>query len=98
MDKPLFKKYETPNFNNLADQQTFLDRLKNDNDLIQNELSVNKSQQLLLIKRIDMVKGLINDLPASDPQYSMLILQMQIDQVELDELKARGIVLTSKVL
>lgn len=98
MDKPLFKKYETPNFNYLADQKTFIDQIKNDKDLIQNELIVNKSQQLLLEKRINMVKELINDLPASDPQYSMLVLQIQMDRVELDELKARGIALTSKIL
>lgn len=98
MDKPLFRKYETPNFQNLADQKAFMDGLKNGNDLIQNELSVNKSEQNLLNKRLDMVKDLINSLPASDPQYSMLLQQMHMDQIELDELKARAEALNSKLL
>ncbi len=41
-------------------------------------------------KRIQMMQSFVNDLPSSDPQYSMLLAQIQMDRVELDELKLRG--------
>lgn len=89
MDKPLFRINETPDFNKQADQDAFLQGMKTSQDLIQKELNVNQSEQTLLGKRIEMMKGFINDLPASDPQYHMLLIQIQMDQIELNELKVR---------
>jgi len=98
MDKYSPKKDELPNLNDPEAQKAFTKDTKDSKELIQKELNVNKAEQNLLQKRIDMAKGLINDLPTSDPQYSMLLIQMQMDQVELDELKIREINLNSKLL
>lgn len=97
MDKPLFRINETPDFNKQSDQDAFLQGIKTSQDLIQKELNVNHSEQTLLTKRIAMMKGFINDLPASDPQYHMLLIQIQMDQVELDELKVRETLLNSNL-
>jgi len=98
MNQPLFKKHETPNFSDPIAQQTFVQGIQNRQELIQSELNVNTSQQKLLNQRINTAKELINDLPASDPRYSALLIQMQMDQVELDELKVRETILMSKPL
>src|SRR5687768_749014 len=95
MNQPLFRKPETPDFGNPAIQQAFVQRIQDSHDLIQAELSVNQSEQILLLKRIEMTKEFVNHLPASDPQYSLLLIQIKMDQVELDELKAREIILSN---
>lgn len=91
MNKPLFRRYETPNFSDPATQEAFLQSIKNDKDLIQKELNVYSSEEMLLNKRIQIIKELINDLPSTDPQYSMLLLQMKMDRIELDELKIKAL-------
>lgn len=57
--------------------------------LLYKELDVNRAEQALLAARIRMMTEFVNDLPASDPQYSMLRAQLTMDRVEIDELKRR---------
>ena len=90
MEKPIFKKHIPPDFNHPAVQQGFIENITDDLDLLQKELSVNQSEQLLLTKRIEMMQGFVNDLPKSDPQYSMLLIQIEMDQIELAELRVRA--------
>jgi hypothetical protein len=90
MDNNLFKKPETPDYSNPAIQRSFIEEAHSGAELIKKELEVNGVEQVLLDKRIQMMQSFINDLPSSDPQYSMLLAQIQMDRVELDEMKLRG--------
>jgi hypothetical protein len=92
--QPFVKKDETPDFSHLAAQKAYVDEAEDSKDLMQKEFDVNLAEQNLLQKRIGLMKQLANDLPSSDPQYSMLLLQIRADLVELDELKIRVAVLT----
>ncbi|MBI3508401.1 MAG: hypothetical protein HY069_02025 [Chlamydiia bacterium] len=87
MDQPLFKKPVTPNFSDPATQLSFVEQTKSSKELMQKELDVNQSEQILLKQRIQMMEEFVNDLPSTDPQYSILSVQIKMDQVELDELK-----------
>lgn len=84
------KKDVAPDFSNPAVQQAFVQDAGDSKALQQKELSVNQAEQVLLVQRIELMKTFINDLPSSDPQYSMLAIQVQMDQIELDELKTRA--------
>lgn len=70
---------------------------ENSKELLQKELDVNKAEQLLLQKRIATMKSLLNDLPSSDPHYSMMAIQIQMDQVEIDELKYRASLISQQL-
>lgn len=88
MDSPL-KKETTPDFINAKAQQAFVQDAQNGADLLHKEILVNLAEQNLLVERIRLMKEFVNDLPSSDPQYSMILTQVQMDQIELDELKRR---------
>ena len=89
MDNNLFKKPETPDFSNPAIQKSFIEEAHTGPELIKKELEVNGAEQVLLDKRIQMMKSFVNELPSSDPQYGMLLTQIQMDQIEMDEMKLR---------
>lgn len=92
-----FSKKEVPDFSKAEVQQAFVQDTRDVKSLMQKELDVNQQEQLLLVKRIQMMKTFINDLPSSDPQYSMLAIQVQMDQIELDELKVRETLLIQRL-
>lgn len=87
------KKETTPNFSDPNARQAYVQQVQNTKELMQKELDVNQAEQNLLVKRIELMKSFVNDIPSYDPQYSMLLLQIQMDQVEIDELKVRETVL-----
>lgn len=91
MQEPLFKKHNTSN------QESLVESTKSSKELFQKELNVNKAEQILLSKRIVLSKELAKDLPSSDPRQSELILAIQMDQVELDELKMRESILSKNL-
>lgn len=91
------KKENAPNFSNPAVQQAFVHETKDNKELMQKELDVNRAEQNLLKKRIELMKSFVNDIPSSDPQYSMLLTQVDMDQIEMDELKTREILLIQKL-
>ena len=97
MQNPFYKKPETPDYRNLAAQQAFIEETKTNKELMQKELNVNQAEQGLLGKRVRMMKEFLNELPARDPQYSMLSVQIQMDQIEIDELKMRESLLSQKI-
>lgn len=81
-----------PNKHNLPNKpfaQAYVQTTQDARGLLQKELIVNHSEQILLQKRIDTMREFICDLSASDPQYNMISLAIQMDQIELDELKTR---------
>lgn len=91
------KKESAPDFSNPAIQQEFVYDISDSKSLLQKELNINQAEQNLLQQRISMMKSFINDLPASDPQYSILLTQVQMDQIEMDELKTRETLLIQKI-
>ena len=97
MPRYLFRRPETPDLSNPAIQKLFVEEVSSGYDLVEKELAVNLSSQNLLEKRIRMMQSFVNDLPSSDPQYSMLLIQIQMDRVELDELKLRSSFLREQI-
>ncbi|MBM3184321.1 MAG: hypothetical protein FJZ64_03340 [Chlamydiae bacterium] len=97
MNNNLFKKPESADFSKPHVQRSFLEETYSSDELIKKELEVNKSEQLLLNQRLQMMGSFLNELPASDPQYSMLLAQIQMDKIELSELKLREINLTERL-
>lgn len=78
-------------------QEEPFDETQSDRELLQKELSVNQAQQVLLEKRLARCRSVLNDLPPSDPQYNTLLAQVQMDQIELDELKVRASLLREQL-
>ncbi len=66
-------------------------------ELLQQEFDVNVAEQGLLEKRIATMKTLLNEVPSSDPQYSQMAIQIQMDQIELDELKYRASLISKQL-
>ncbi len=95
--QPFPKKENAPDFSNPTIRQAFVQNTENSKELMQKELDVNQAEQLLLKKRIDLMNSLVNDLPSWDPQYAMLLRQVQMDQIEIDELKFRQTLLSQKL-
>ncbi len=97
MQKNLYKKQEILNYELQKTQQAFVSDTASSKELIQKEITVNQEEQRLLEKRIRMMKEFLNEVPTSDPQYSMLLSQIQMDQIEMDELKTRETLLSQKI-
>jgi hypothetical protein len=94
---PFQKKENTPDFSKSEAQQAYVQDAKDAKALMQKELDINQAEQVLLKQRISLMKTFVNDIPSSDPQYSMLLLQVQMDQIEMDELKNRELLLIHKL-
>ena len=92
-----FSEEESSDFSKPAIQQSFIQNTSDSKSLMQKELDVNQAEQTLLTQRIQLATSLLNDLPSSDPQYFMLLTQVQMDQIELDELKIRALLLSQKL-
>ncbi|MBS0625195.1 MAG: hypothetical protein JSS32_04020 [Verrucomicrobia bacterium] len=86
---PFFKSENAPDFSLPSVRQEFVQNTHDAKSLLQKELDVNQMEQQLLKQRIQMMNEFINSLPSIDPHYSMLCIQVKMDQVELDELKFR---------
>ena len=95
--QPFHNKNNAPNFSNHAVQKAYVQETQNTKELTQKELDVNQAEQVLLKQRIELMKSYVSDLPSSDPQYSMLLIQIEMDQVEMDELKTREMFLIQKL-
>jgi hypothetical protein len=95
--QPFPKKENAPDFSKPEIQQAFVQSAQDSKSLMQKELDVNREEQVLLKQRISLMKTFVNDIPSSDPQYSMLLLQVQMDQIEMDELKNREILLIQQL-
>lgn len=82
-------KEPSPNFSDQTFQNQYVEDTKSGKELLQKELDVNQAEQELLKKRVSLMRDFLNDIPSSDPQYGMISTSLQMDLVELDELKAR---------
>ncbi|HSX38289.1 MAG TPA: hypothetical protein VLE95_05605 [Chlamydiales bacterium] len=97
MNNKLFKKYDTPDLSDPMMRRIFIEDAHSGIELMRKELSVNQMEQSLVTKRLEMMQTFANDLPSSDPHYSMLLAQIQMDLVELNELKLRESSLSSRL-
>jgi len=66
-----------------------LDENAKKKDLLKQEIEVNLQEQVLVNKRIILIKETFETLPNSDPEYAIFQTQLQMDQIQLDELKSR---------
>ena len=87
--QPAIKKETDSNIFKPEIQQKYVHDTHNALELLHKELDINLIEQSLLSERIDMMKKFINDLPSFDSEYSTLAAQIQMDQIELDEVKQR---------
>lgn len=92
-----FQKKEDSEFSKEEIVQAFVQETHDSKSLMQKELDVNQAEQVLLHKRIELMKSTLNEIASSDPQYSMLAVQIQMDQIEIDELKFRELILIQKL-
>lgn len=95
--EPPIKKASSRDFSNPKNQQAYLHETHNAFDLLHKEIDINHAEQELLTKRIQLMKNFVNDLPDFDSEYSMLRAQIQMDQVELDEIKRRESALSEQL-
>ena len=66
-------------------------------DLLKQEIDVNFQEQVLVNKRISIIKETFNTMPNTDPEYAILLTQLEMDQIQLDELKFRENALKSSL-
>ncbi len=97
MESFIPKRENAPDFSNPAIQKQFIQDIQDGKSLMQKELNLNQGEQNLLQQRISMMEGFVNELPASDPQYSLLLAQIKMDQIEMDELKVRETLIIQKL-
>jgi len=89
VNKKSFSKPEGSDFSNENAFYSFAENIHSDQDLIQKELALGRAREMLLAQRIETAKSLMNDTSTNDPQYLTLFTQIQMDQIELIELKFR---------
>lgn len=97
MQNPLYKKPEDVDLSKESDQKEFVKETLSSQELMQKELDVNQANQILLNKRILLMEENLNNIPSSNPQYSDMAIQIQMDNIELDELKLRQIKLEEEI-
>ncbi len=97
MQNPLYKKPEDADFKSPLSQKKFAEETSSDQNLMQKEVDVNRTNQTLLEKRILLMKETMNSIPSSHPQYSTMAAQIQMDKIELDELKIREQIIIKKL-
>jgi hypothetical protein len=75
----------------------YVTEVHNATELLHKELDINIAEQSLLCERIREMTVSMNDLPSFDPRYSMLAAQIQMDQIELDEVRRREVFLVQEL-
>lgn len=88
--KEFIRKDPDRDFSSPEIQKLFVGQAQSYKSLLQKEIDVNLAEQNLLKKRISTMKELINDLPSIHPQYSVLTIQIEVDEIELNELQLRS--------
>jgi hypothetical protein len=65
--------------------------------LLKQELDVNLQQQAIVNKKLNLIKEVLKNLPNTTPEYAILLTQLEMEQIDLDELKYREEELKSKI-
>lgn len=58
-------------------------------DILKQELDLNIELQRIVEKRIKLLKETSLEIPNTQPEYAILSSQLEMDKIELDELKYR---------
>ncbi len=66
-----------------------LDEKSKTHNLLKQELDVNIQEQVLVNKRILLLKECMKEIPNTDPQFAIVKTQFEMDTIELDELILR---------
>lgn len=74
-----------------------LDEKTRKTDLLKQELDVNLQEQVLVNKRIELIKDSFKTIMSTEPEYAIFLTQLEMDQIQLDELKAREFELKSNI-
>ena len=74
-----------------------LDEKSRQIDLLKQEIDVNTQEQVLVNKRLTLIKDTFKAMPNTDPEYAILLTQLEMDQIQLDELKFRENALKSSL-
>jgi hypothetical protein len=93
---PFKNKQNVPISTDAASRQAFVQQTQDSADLLHKELLVNQAEQAILKERISVMRAFMDDLSVSDPQYGMFSISIQIDQIELDELKTRELIVQQR--
>lgn len=81
----------------LPKKEPYLENIQSSKELLQKELDTNRAEQNLLKKRMDLMNEFVNTIPSFDPQYSSTLYQIDMDQVEIDELRFRESLIIDKL-
>ena len=92
-----FRREEDPSFLDPKTEQIFIQQTLNSKELLQKELNVTQAETALLMQRVQLMKSYLGQLPSSDPQYTLLVHQIHMDQIEIDELKVRETKIIDKI-
>lgn len=66
-------------------EREFIHNIPNAETLLRKELLLIQSEETLLEERIRVMKNFANNLSSADPQYGMIRLALEMDQIDLDE-------------
>ena len=73
------------------------ERIKSLSEVYQKELIVISAEIMLLKNRIQMMKEFLNSIPSSDPDYTMIVQAIEMDQIELSELNIKMSTLKNQI-
>ena len=68
-------------------KENYISEIDTAKNLLHKEVDVNLQQQLILKKKIAQTKDFLAASNSSDPKYGLYKTQMEMNQIELDELK-----------
>ncbi len=66
-------------------------------DILKQELDVNAQEQVLIKQRISTIEDYLKSVENSDPQYALMLSQIEMDKIFLDELIQKQEDLVSKL-
>jgi hypothetical protein len=59
-------------------------------DILRKDLEVNTEEQVIINKKLMILQDTINETANTDPSYALIQTQINMNQIELDEIKIRA--------
>jgi hypothetical protein len=67
-----------------------LNSKKNKLAILKNDLEVNAEEQVIINKKLMILQDTINETPNTDPSFALIQTQINMNKIELDEIKIRA--------